>query len=91
VARAVEAERLVFLTDVEGLLDAEGALVASLDADQAEALRTSGTLSGGMIPKVEACFRAAEAGAIAYMANGLKPGTLKQIVAGVPLGTRIGG
>ncbi len=91
VARAVEAERLVFLTDVEGLLDADGRLVPTLDADQAEALRASGTLAGGMIPKVEACFRAAEAGTAAFMASGLQPRTLREIVAGASLGTRIGG
>lgn len=70
VARAVGARQLVFLTDVDGLLDGDGVLIPALDAERAEALRAAGTLSGGMIPKVEACFRAAEAGAVAHMVNG---------------------
>ena len=91
VARAVEAQHLVFLTDVDGLLDAGGAVLPSIGPEQAEALRTGGTLTGGMIPKVDACFRAAEVGVVAFMANGRLPGTLHRIVSGAPIGTRIGG
>ena len=91
VARALEAERLIFLTDVDGLLDAEGRLLPAIDANRAATLRTDGTLSGGMIPKVDACFRAVETGAVAYMANGRIPGTLRRVVAGELVGTRIGG
>ena len=91
VARAVSAGCLVFLTDVDGLLDAEGRLLPALDAGDVEALRADGTLSGGMIPKVDACFRAAETGAVAYIANGQRPGTLRRIVSGEWVGTRIGG
>jgi len=91
VARALCAERLIFLTDVDGVLDAEGRLLPTINTTRAAALRTDGTLSGGMIPKVDACFRAAETGAVAYMANGRAPGTLRRIAGGEPLGTRIGG
>ncbi len=91
IARAVRASRLVFLTDVDGLMDASGAVLPSLDASQAETLRAAGTLGGGMIPKVDACFRAADAGAVAIMANGRQPGTLHRLVAGEHLGTHIGG
>ncbi len=91
VARALRAERLIFLTDVDGVLDSEGRLLPTIDAARAAALRTDGTLSGGMIPKVDACFRAVETGAVAYMANGRVPGTLRRIDSDEPLGTRIGG
>ena len=91
VARAIGANQLVFLTDVDGLLDASGRVLPSLSATQAETLRGAGTIAGGMIPKVEACFRAAEAGGAAIMANGRTPGTLRRIVSGERLGTRIGG
>jgi acetylglutamate kinase len=91
VARAVKASRLVFLTDVDGLMDASGAVLPSLTASKAERLRAAGTLGGGMIPKVDACFRAADAGAVAIMANGRQPGTLHRLVAGEHLGTHIGG
>ncbi len=53
------------------------------------ALRADGTIGGGMIPKVDACFRAAEAGAVAHMANGRIGGTLRRLVAGERIGTRI--
>jgi acetylglutamate kinase len=91
VARAVEADRLVFLTDVDGLLDADKQLIPALDAPRASTLRAEGTLGGGMIPKVDACFRAAEAGAVAYMVNGRVGGTLRRVAAGEVLGTRIEG
>jgi acetylglutamate kinase len=90
VARAVTADRLIFLTDVDGLLGPDGSLVSVLTADRAEALRADGTLSGGMIPKIEACFRAVEAGAEAFVANGRQPGTVRRIFAGEAVGTRIG-
>ena len=91
IARAVRASRLVFLTDVEGLLDERGRLIPVLDARRAEALRREGTLSGGMIPKVDACFRAVELGAVAYMADGRQTATLRRIVTGDPVGTRMEG
>jgi acetylglutamate kinase len=91
VARAVQADRLVFLTDVDGLLDADKQLIAALDAGRASTLRADGTLAGGMIPKVDACFRAAEAGAVAHMVNGRVGGTLRRVAAGETLGTRIEG
>ena len=91
VARAVQARSLVFLTDVDGLLDAGGSLVERLDPTRAEALRAEGTLSGGMLPKVEACFRGVEAGGVAHIVNGRAPGTLSRVAAGEVLGTRIGG
>lgn len=89
VARAISAKHLVFLTDVDGLMDASGAVIDHLDAARAEALRSAGTIAGGMIPKVEACFRATEGGGVAIMANGRTPGTLRRIVDGEQLGTRI--
>jgi acetylglutamate kinase len=89
VARALRADSLVFLTDVEGLLDADGALVPELDGNGARTLRAAGVLSGGMIPKVEACFRAAEAGVAASMADGTVPGMLRRVTSGERVGTRV--
>jgi acetylglutamate kinase len=65
VAAAVDAERLVFLTDVAGLRsDPEdpGTLLSEVSADQLDALVASGQAAGGMIPKVEACALAVRAG-----------------------------
>jgi acetylglutamate kinase len=58
VAGALEAVRLLFLTDVPGVLDKSGALIDSLTVADAKALIADGTISGGMIPKVETCFEA---------------------------------
>ena len=90
LARAVRADRLLFLTDVDGLLDAGGALVGSLSAERAASLREDGVLTGGMIPKVDACLRAAETGTEAFIANGTLPGTVRQLFSDHPLGTRVG-
>jgi len=91
VARAIHADSLTFLTDVDGLLDASKTLMPRVDAARATALRAEGTLSGGMIPKIDACFRAAEVGVRALIANGTTPGTLRRIAAGESVGTLIKG
>ena len=62
IAGALEAVRLLFLTDVDGVLDRNGELIKELTVSQARALIADGTISGGMIPKVETCIEAAEKG-----------------------------
>ena len=62
VAGALGAARLLLLTDVVGVLDKAGELVADLALDQVPALVADGTISGGMIPKVETCAAAVEQG-----------------------------
>ena len=55
VAGALRAKRLLMLTDVAGLMDRTGELITDLTAARAKALQGDGTISGGMIPKVECC------------------------------------
>ncbi|MFN3934521.1 acetylglutamate kinase [Parvibaculum sp.] len=62
IAAAMGAARLLLLTDVSGVLDKQGKLVEQLTLDQAKALMTDGTISGGMIPKLETCIEAVEGG-----------------------------
>jgi len=62
IAGALAAERLLFLTDVPGVLDAGGALIEELTIAQARAMIADGAISGGMIPKVETCIAAVEDG-----------------------------
>nr|WP_321455136.1 acetylglutamate kinase [uncultured Cohaesibacter sp.] len=62
IAGAVDAKRLLFLTDVPGVLDKEGKLIKALTIKQAHALIADGTISGGMIPKVETCIDALNKG-----------------------------
>lgn len=76
IARAVGAAILIFLTDVPGVKDASGQVAAHLTAGQVQAMREDGTIAGGMIPKVQACLRAAEVGARAVIADGGDPGAI---------------
>lgn len=62
LAGALGAARLLLLTDVPGVLDQEGALLTDLTPADIAALRAEGTISGGMIPKLETCVKAVEAG-----------------------------
>jgi len=62
VARALDAEKLVLMTDIEGVKDAAGALIASLTAADIERLKRDGVISGGMIPKVDCALDALRAG-----------------------------
>lgn len=62
IAGSQKAMRLLFLTDVPGVLDKKGQLIPELSITQAKALIADGTISGGMIPKVETCIDALERG-----------------------------
>jgi acetylglutamate kinase len=62
IAGALKAKRLLLLTDVPGVLDKSKNLIKQLSADDARRLIADGTISGGMIPKVETCIEALERG-----------------------------
>ncbi len=62
IAAAMGAARFFLLTDVAGVLDKQGNLVSDLDPAAVAALRADGTISGGMIPKLETCVAAVQAG-----------------------------
>ncbi len=62
IAVAVGAARLLLLTDVPGVLDKDGKLLENLTVSQVKALMSDGTISGGMIPKLETCIEAVEGG-----------------------------
>ena len=62
IAGALGANRLLMLTDVAGVLDRNGKLIPDLSIAEVEALRADGTISGGMIPKVETCIEAVRQG-----------------------------
>ena len=63
IAGAIGASRLLMLTDVSGVQDKEGQHIAKLSLSKARALIKDGTVSGGMIPKVQTCIDAVEQGA----------------------------
>lgn len=62
IAGAVGAKRLLMLTDVAGVKDADGDLIADLTVGKARKLIADGVIAGGMIPKIETCVKAVEGG-----------------------------
>jgi acetylglutamate kinase len=62
IAGAMKAKRLLLLTDVPGVLDKDKKLIPQLTVDQCRQLIADGTVSGGMIPKIETCIYAIEQG-----------------------------
>jgi acetylglutamate kinase len=62
IAGALKAKRLLLLTDVSGVLDKSKSLIKELSVDEARRLIADGTISGGMIPKVETCIEALDHG-----------------------------
>jgi acetylglutamate kinase len=89
VAAVLGAERLVFLTDVPGVMDAAGKVQGTIGPKQAKELLASGAVAGGMIPKVEAGLRAAMAGVQTSVVDGRKAGALRKVLTGAQIGTRM--
>lgn len=89
IAAAMPRARLIFLTDVEGVLDASGQVLPTLAEKQAKEMLASGTASGGMIPKIEACLRAAACGHEAGIVDGRVAHMLLAVVDRGTVGTVI--
>jgi acetylglutamate kinase len=71
IARALQAEKFILLTDVEGVRDASGRLIGQLTEPEVKKLLDEGTIQGGMIPKVECCLEALRGGvARAHIVDG---------------------
>lgn len=90
IAAALKASRLVFLTDVEGVLDDNKSLLPRLSAEEARSLIELGVAGGGMIPKLEAALRAAAAGCATSIIDGTQAGALRRVLAGDDVGTGVG-
>jgi acetylglutamate kinase len=89
-ASAFGAEKLIFLTDVEGVRDGEGETRATLTAADARELIESGVASGGMRAKLEAAVCALHRKVVeVIIAPGAHSGILSQLMAGNALGTRV--
>ncbi|NOR54672.1 MAG: acetylglutamate kinase [Sulfurovum sp.] len=62
IAVAMQARKVLFLTDTPGVLDKEMNLITNLSIEKTEALKADGTIQGGMVPKVDACIEALRGG-----------------------------
>ncbi|MCX8028070.1 MAG: acetylglutamate kinase [Thermodesulfovibrionales bacterium] len=63
IASALKAEKLILMTDVQGIQDSEGNIISTLTRYDAMSLINSGVIKGGMLPKVQACINAIDGGA----------------------------
>tara|TARA_B110001452_G_scaffold101529_1_gene84202 strand:- start:509 stop:1375 length:867 start_codon:yes stop_codon:yes gene_type:complete len=62
IAKELKARRLLMLSDVEGVLDKDKKLITEINSDQAKQMISDGTISGGMIPKIDNCLDVAKNG-----------------------------
>jgi acetylglutamate kinase len=93
IAGALRAEKLILLTDVEGVLDENRKLVPALGLARAREVIASGVVKGGMIPKLECCVRALEQGVVsAHVIDGRVPhALLLEIFTDHGVGTKLAG
>lgn len=91
IAKALKAEKLILLTDVDGVKDADGKLISTLTMRQTHELLASKVIIKGMIPKVKTCIDALNAGVgKAHIINGNKSGALlSEVLTDGGIGTEI--
>ena len=89
LAQALKAEKLVFQTDVPGVMDSTRRVIPRLTLRQARELVESGVAVGGMIPKLEACVVAMKSAKSASIIDGRESGSFSDCIAGKDTGTRI--
>ena len=90
IALAIGAERLVFMTDVEGVMDSSRRLIPRLTERHARGLIQSKVVAGGMVPKIGACLKALSQVDEACIIDGQRPHALRDTLMGRKLGTRVG-
>jgi acetylglutamate kinase len=91
MAAALDAEKLVLLTDTDGILDPQGRLLSTLSRQDVERLIADGTISRGMLPKVQACLVAIKGGVRkTHIINGTRPHALiEELLTPEGVGTEI--
>ncbi|MBW8058289.1 MAG: acetylglutamate kinase [candidate division NC10 bacterium] len=91
IAAALAAEKLILLTDIDGILDREGQLYSTLGRDEVEKLVEEQVISTGMVPKVKACLRALEGGVRkTHIINGTIPhALLLELLTAEGVGTEV--
>jgi acetylglutamate kinase len=90
-AGALDAEKLILLTDVEGVKDARGDLITNLGITEAEKAMKAGVIKGGMLPKIECCIGALRSGVRStHVIDGrIEHALLLEIFTDVGIGTQI--
>lgn len=91
IAGALKARKFILITDTEGVLDEEGALISTLTRSEAEKLIKKGVIKGGMVPKVRCCIEALEQGVRkAHIIDGrVKHSLLLEVFSDCGVGTEI--
>ena len=91
IACAMHANKLMLLTNIKGVLDKQGELIANIDSASAAALKADGTLYGGMLPKIDSALDAAQRGVGAvHIVDGRVPHVLLQcLLTDADVGTAI--
>lgn len=91
IAAALGAEKLILLTDVEGVMDSEGRLLSTIETGRVRSLEAEGVISGGMLPKLACCVEAVKGGTRkAHILDGRKPhAVLLEIFTDHGIGTEI--
>jgi len=91
IAGALKAEKLILLTDIEGVKDKQGKLISTIDVSRVPDLINNGTISGGMIPKVNCCVDAVEEGVFkAHIIDGrMEHACLLEIFTDKGIGTAV--
>lgn len=92
LAARMKAKRLLLLTDVDGVLDKDGALIPELTIEEAGELIRNGTITGGMIPKIEGCIEVVEAGveAVVIINGKVAHSVLLELLTNHGAGTLVG-
>ena len=90
IAAALGVRDLVFMTDVEGVLDSSRRLIPRITERQARSLMQSNVIAGGMIPKIGACLKNVGEGRTARIIDGRKSHALRSFLDGEAVGTRVG-
>ncbi len=90
IAAALGVQKLVLMTDVEGVLDSSRRLIPRITERQARSLMQSNVIAGGMIPKIGACLMNVGEGRTARIIDGRKPHALRSFLDGEAVGTRVG-
>lgn len=91
VAKAIKANKIIFLTDTAGVLDKDKNLLSTLSKNEIERLKQDGTIHGGMVPKVDACLEAVDGGVKkAHIIDGrIEHSLLLELFTSVGVGTQI--